>query len=237
MTLRPRQQQGTILWEPDVYGHSHLGIPLEVWRPSGDCTLLIFAAIHGEESETTLALSKALRHLAEPSPHCAVVLAANPDGLIRGTRGNARGVELNRNFPSSDWRPDPVAHRMTLDDPRDVVLSPGSEPGSEPETRALIALVQELQPEAVVALHAPLACIDAAKQGPLAHWLADRTGLPLVPDVGYATPGSFGSWGADQGLQVVTYEFPLGSVDAFTREQVPVLVELLTRPDLLALPA
>jgi protein MpaA len=231
MTLRPRQQQGTILWDPDTYGRSHLGLPLEVWRPEGACQLLLFAAIHGEEAETTGALSRALRHLPAPSPHCAVVLAANPDGLIRGTRGNARGVELNRNFPTSDWKPDRVAHRATLDDPRDVLLSPGATPGSEPETQALIGLVTELEPDAVIALHAPLACIDDRNQSPLGHWLAKQTGMPLVTDVGYPTPGSFGTWGAERGVAVITYELPLASPDALAREHVPVLVELLASAD------
>jgi len=231
MKLRPRQEQGTILWEPDIFGRSHLGLPLEVWRPANDCRLLIFAAIHGEEPETTFALSRALRRLYEPSPHCAVVLAANPDGLIRGTRGNARGVELNRNFPASDWQPNPVPHRSTLEDPRDVMLSPGPHPGSEPETQALLGLIDELEPETVIALHAPLACIDDPKSSPLGQWLAERTGLPLVEDVGYPTPGSFGSWGADRGLTVITYEFPLANTDELVRQHVPVLVELLTRSD------
>ncbi|MFC1639778.1 murein tripeptide amidase MpaA [Gemmatimonadota bacterium] len=228
MKLRPRQDIGTIPWEPSSYGRSNLGIPLEVWRPSGVCRLLIQAGIHGEEAETTVALSRALRLLTEPSQHCAVVLAANPDGLIRGTRGNARGVDLNRNFPTLDWQPGLVEHRSTLDDPRDVKLSPGSGPGSEPETRALVDLVDELKPETAIALHAPLACIDDAKQGPLARWLAERTGMPLVADVGYPTPGSFGTWGGEHGVGVVTYEFPLSTTDALVREHVPVLVELLT---------
>ena len=227
MKLRPRQQIGTIPLDPESYGRSHLGNELEVWRPGGACRLLVFAGIHGQEPETTFALSRALRQLSEPSAHCAVVLAANPDGLIRGTRGNARGVDLNRNFPTQDWQPDPVAHRSTLDDPRDVLLSPGSAPASEPETRALIELIGDLEPESVVALHAPLACIDDAKQRPLAHWLARQTGLRLVGDVGYPTPGSFGTWGAEQGIGVVTYEFPLTTTDAIVREQVPVLVDLL----------
>jgi len=229
MSLRPRQEIGTIPWDPDIYGRSSLGVPLEVWRPSGSCKLLMFAAIHGEEAETTFALSRALRLLTDPSPHCAVVLAANPDGLIRGTRGNARGVELNRNFPTADWQPDPVPHRSTLDDPRDVLLSPGASPGSEPETLALIGLIHELKPEAVVALHAPLACIDDPNESPLGKWLAESTGLPLVKDVGYPTPGSFGTWGAENGVAVVTYEFPLTTTDALVREDVPVLVDLLTR--------
>jgi protein MpaA len=230
MNLRSRPEWGTLAVEPDTYGRSHLGLPLEVWRPGGDCTLLLFAGIHGEEPETTFALSRALRQLSEPSPHCAAVLAANPDGLMRGTRGNARGVDLNRNFPTVDWRPDPVPYRSTLDDPRDVVLSPGQGPGSEAETEALIRLIEELQPSAVIALHAPLACIDEASDSPLGQWLAERTGLPRVSGVGYPTPGSFGSWGAEQGIAVVTYEFPLTSTDALVREHVPVLVELLTQP-------
>jgi protein MpaA len=189
----------------------------------------MFAGIHGEEAETTFALSRALRRLAEPSAHCAVVLAANPDGLIRGTRGNARGVELNRNFPTSDWQPKPVAHRSTLDEPRDVLLSPGESPGSEPETQALVRLIGELDPDAVIALHAPLACIDDANASQLGEWLAHRTGLPFVQDIGYPTPGSFGTWGREHGVPVITYEFPMTTTDAIVREQVPILVELLTR--------
>lgn len=192
----------------------------------------MFAAIHGEEPETTYALSRALRQLAAPSPHSAVVLAANPDGLIRGTRGNARGVDLNRNFPSRDWQPNPVTHRSTLEDPSDVLLSPGERPGSEPETQQLMALIAELQPAAVIALHAPLACIDDANGSLLGQRLAQRTGMPLVRDVGYPTPGSFGSWGMDQGVPVVTYEFPLAATEVLMRDHVPVLVDLLTRKDL-----
>jgi protein MpaA len=229
LTLRPRQDRGTLASVPDVYGRSHLGAPLEVWRPSGPCELLVFAAIHGEEGETTSALSRALRALGEPSPHCAVVLAVNPDGLSRGTRCNARGVELNRNFPTSDWRPDAVMHRSTLDAPRDVALSPGDGPGSEPETQGLIQLIQALEPNAVVALHAPLACIDDPNDSALGRWLAERTEFPLVLDVGYPTPGSFGTWGAEQGLPVVTYEFGQTTPDGAAAEHVPVLVDLLSQ--------
>jgi protein MpaA len=157
------------------------------------------------------------------------VLAANPDGLLRGTRGNARGVDLNRNFPACNWRPDPVTHRSTLEDASDIVLSPGAEPASESETRALIALIEELKPEQVIALHAPLGLIDDAAESPLGKRLAARTGMPLVRDVGYPTPGSFGSWGADRELPVITYEFPLAATEVLMRDHVPVLVELLTQ--------
>ncbi len=228
MTLRPRPDWGTFLSQPTQYGRSHLGLPLEAWRPNVKCRLLLFAGMHGEEPECVYALSRALRLLTVPPADCAVVLAANPDGLVRGTRANARGVDLNRNFPARNWRPDPVTHRSTNEDASDILLSPGSEPGSEPETKALIALIEELKPAQVVALHAPLACIDDAAASPLARRLAERTGMPLVPDVGYPTPGSFGSWGADRALPVITYEFPLAATEVLMREHVPVLVELLT---------
>jgi protein MpaA len=208
-----------------------LGLPLEVWRPRAECRLLIFAAIHGEEPETTYALSRALRQLEDPPEHCAVVLAANPDGVTRGTRGNARGVDLNRNFPSTDWRPGTVTHRSTIEDTSDILLSTGEAPASEPEARALLSLIRELEPRAVVALHAPLACIDDANDSPLGRRLAQRTGMPLVRDVGYPTPGSFGSWGSDNGVPVVTYEFPLAATEVLMRDHVPVLVELLVQPE------
>jgi murein peptide amidase A len=227
MKLRRRQDTGDIALTPEPYGRSVLGLPLEVWRPAGRCRLLIHAGIHGEEAATTIALSRALRLLAEPSPHCGVVLAANPDGLTRGTRGNARGVDLNRNFPTRDWQPGPVPYRSTLQDERDVALSPGSEPASEPETAALIRLIDELRPEAVVALHAPLACIDDDDESPLGRWIAGQTGLPLVNGVGYPTPGSFGAWGGERGIGVVTYEFELTDMESLNRKHVPVLVELL----------
>lgn len=227
MTLRPRSAWGTIQWAPTTYGSSVLGLPLEVWRPTRRCELLVFAAIHGEEPETTYALSRALRQLAEPPERAAVVLAANPDGLIRGTRCNARGVDLNRNFPSSNWQSTPVTCRSTIEDPSDVVLSTGTHAGSEPEVQALLALIAELRPEAVVALHAPLACIDDANGSALGRRLAHRTGMPFVTDVGYPTPGSFGSWGGENGVPVITYEFPLAATEDLMREHVPVLVELL----------
>jgi predicted nicotinamide N-methyase len=81
--------------------------------------------------------TRALRQLATPPEHVAVVLAANPDGLLRGTRANANGVDLNRNFPASNWRAGTVTSRATIDAPSDVVLSTGTAPASEPETQAL----------------------------------------------------------------------------------------------------
>ena len=77
-------------------------------------------------------------------------------------------------------------------------------------------------------MHAALACIDDPEESALGRWIADRTGLPLVADVGYATPGSFGTWAGEQGLTVITYELePASSYDLKDRHS-PVLIDLMT---------
>jgi len=232
MAQRPRSQRGTVALQPTVYGKSLLGAPLEVFRPSGECRVLVFAGIHGDEPESTTTLSWALRQLAEPPPNCAVVLAANPDGLSRGTRANAAGVDLNRNWPARNWSRDTVCHRVFSEDPRDIELSTGERAASEPETQALLGLVEELSPETIVAVHAPLACVEDPDGTPLGRWLAERSDLPLVDTVGYETPGSFGSWAPEHGHHVITYELPVGSLEHHLRSLSPVFLELLQRADL-----
>lgn len=225
--MRAYQHRGYIYHPTTVYGQSVQGTDLEVYLPSRQPKLLVFAGIHGEEPETTVLLSRALRCLEEPSAHCAVILAANPDGLIRGTRGNANGVDLNRNFPAQNWQEADVYHRWEASRPQEVALSSGREAASEPETQALIKLIADLQPNHVISMHGPLACIDDPLASPLGHWMAEQTDLPLVPDVGDPTPGSFGSWCAEEDVPVITYELPADSVWSMQDKHLGVLRSLL----------
>ncbi len=226
--LRPRSERGVPAFAPVGYGHSAHGRPLEAWLPERDTNTLVVAGIHGEEPETTVALSSALRCLTATALRSAVVLGANPDGLVRGTRANARGVDLNRNFPSSDWSERCPAHKWTRDDPQDVTLSPGACPRSESETQALMDLIGQLKPRVVVALHAPLACVlDPTLSAP-ARWLSERTGLVLRQEVTSPTPGTLDTWVREAtGADAVTLELPVISKDAALVEYLNVLVELL----------
>src|SRR5262252_7163371 len=100
--LVARRGRGVLRHDGQTYGTSVDGIPLTVYR-SESADILVLASIHGDEPETTVVVSEAVRCLPRGDLQAAVILCANPDGLLRGTRGNARGVDLNRNFPTSNW--------------------------------------------------------------------------------------------------------------------------------------
>ncbi|MES1206725.1 MAG: M14 family zinc carboxypeptidase, partial [Pseudomonadota bacterium] len=135
-----------------------------------------------------------------------LVPAANPDGLWAGRKNSARDVDLNRNFPARSFRAD---HQPGY--------FPGPAPLSEPETQAVAALIGREPVRGAVAVHAPFACVNY--DGPAAAWAAAVSracGWPARGDIGYPTPGSFGSWlGLDQGLPVLTLELPPGPLDGF----------------------
>ena len=161
-------------------------------------TILVFAAIHGNESLTE-PLARRLVEELDARPELArgkrvvVIYAANPDGFRNRTRGNARGVDLNRNFPASNWKERGERH--------------GEEAASEPETRVLMEVVERFRPARILSIHAPLHCVDwdGPAQG-LARAMGKECGYP-VKKVGYPTPGSFGSWaGVDRGIPVITFE-------------------------------
>jgi len=208
------------------YGNALSGAPLH-WIPprGGGCRVILVAAIHGEEPDTTVCLSRSLRSLEpdEIAPDVGAILCANPDGLQRGTRGNARGIDLNRNFPAKNWSAGPSSCRWHVGDSEELAIGTGSHPASEPETQGLIRLIETEQPSLVIALHGPLGCVDDPTPTAAGRWIASETGLPLVRDIGYPTPGSLGSWAGERGLPVVTWEFPAEGIESLSRTQVPAL--------------
>jgi len=180
--------------EPTVAGHSREGRPIEVRvLGDGERTVLILATIHGNEAAGTPLLLRLAEHLAArprmiDGRRVVLVPVANPDGYANGTRRNAAGVDVNRNFQTINSR--------------------SRTPLSEPESRAIAALLEGYRPAVVVSIHQPLHCIDY--DGPaadLARSLAAAGDLP-VRKLG-ARPGSLGSFvGLELRLPIVTVELP-----------------------------
>lgn len=142
-----------------------------------------------------------MAELTPPLPREAwIVPVVNPDGLAAGTKNNARDVDLNRNFAARNWVKEHA--------PR---YCPGDAPESEPEARLLCELIARTGATRLVALHSPFRTVNY--DGParvLAEKMGALNGYGASGDIGYPTPGSFGSrYGVDLGLEVITLEIPV----------------------------
>lgn len=92
-------------------GTSVLGNPIEAihFTPPGYAKprppALLFGAIHGDEAVTQLMLERLADELVErpPGRDTWLIPCVNPDGVMAGTRDNANGVDLNRNFACASW--------------------------------------------------------------------------------------------------------------------------------------
>ncbi|MCL2282123.1 MAG: murein tripeptide amidase MpaA [Fibromonadales bacterium] len=199
---------GTLPFPLAQFGKTALGAPLLYAPCAAKCKLLAIAGIHGEEAETTFLLSRILRYLKKILPSTAFILCANPDGVALGTRGNANGVDLNRNFPTENWNPKSTFSKPSLESKRITKLSPGKTPASEPETKALLKLIRKLKPAEILSIHSPLGCVDAPTLSPLAKFLAEISETPYKKDIGYPTPGSLGNWCKEHSIHCVTWELP-----------------------------
>ena len=194
----------------DELGKSTEGRPIRGRRFGGPGpALLVFGGIHGDEPASVEALIELAARLAAGSLADVPVWllpAVNPDGVGRGRKNSAHDVDLNRNFPARSF--------VTEHAPG---YFPGPAPLSEPETRVIADLVAREPIAAVVAVHAPFACVNY--DGPAAPWaraVAAACGWPPRADIGYPTPGSLGAWlGIDRGLPVLTLELPAGPLAGF----------------------
>jgi murein endopeptidase len=127
---------------------------------------LVVGCIHGNECAGTAVT----RILARSSPPVDlwVVSNLNPDGFALGRRQNARGVDLNRNFPS-EWRAGGRRWDAEYAGPR---------PLSEPETRAAARLIRRLRPSVTIWFHQPQALVRAWGQSrPAARQYARLAGM------------------------------------------------------------
>lgn len=169
---------------------------------SGKKTVLVLGGIHGNERATAVlarAFANSLEYDALSGDLTVIVVSeVNPDGLAAGTRVNANGVDINRNFPARSWRP---AYR-------DRKHFPGTQPATEPETRAIMQLLERYPPSLIVAFHAALGCVNW--DGPaaeIAKVMAAATGYTLCPYLGYETPGSLGQYaGGDRNIPAIAVE-------------------------------
>ena len=125
-----------------VVGHSVQHRPITLVHVAGTGPrILVVGCIHGNEP-AGIAIVSALER-THPKADLWLVPVLNPDGLAAGTRQNAHGVDLNRNFPSL-WQ--------HFGHPGSTYYS-GPRPFSEPETRAARDLIRRIHPRYTIWYH------------------------------------------------------------------------------------
>jgi protein MpaA len=127
-------------------GLSTRGLPIRAFTlGSGRPRILVVGCIHGNECAGSVVATRLLHARPPRRGSITVVQDLNPDGHAAKRRGNARGVDLNRNFPGT-WARIPTS---------------GAAPGSEVETRLAMQLVRRLRPDVTIWFHQPQGLVRA----------------------------------------------------------------------------
>jgi D-alanyl-D-alanine carboxypeptidase len=136
-------------------GYSADKKPIEIYQfGRGNEVVFLIAGIHGNEPNTVKTAREIIDRLKQSSTPLPankslwIIPNLNPDGYDRGRRLNNNSVDLNRNFPTRDWKP-----YFYLFSNR---ISAGARPLSEPETSAIHLFFQSLDPSirmVVLSLH------------------------------------------------------------------------------------
>lgn len=142
--------------------------------------VLVIGCVHGNESAGMRVARRLIARTPLRDAALWVVPSLNPDGVAAGTRGNAHGVDLNRNFPFG-WQS------------LEGLEYSGTHALSEPESRAAQRLILRIEPDLTIWFHQPLDLVDrSGGDAAIERRFARLIGLPLVQLSRY--PGSASSW-------------------------------------------
>ncbi len=211
-----------------VLGYSQEGRAIEGYVFGfGDDVIFLHGSIHGNEPETADLLDRLAKKL-EMNPELiatttklVIIPITNPDGYYgREDKLNANGVNLNLNFPTSDWQQyGPVG---TYAGPR---------PFSEAESRVIRKIVEQYEPKMMIAFHSQGKLVspeDNEASIALAKWYAGRTGYRYFADWDY--PGTATKWFVETtGKPAITVELSGNSRDNWNINK-NALLELVSKP-------
>jgi Penicillin-insensitive murein endopeptidase/Zinc carboxypeptidase len=120
-----------------LVGKSTRGLPIRAFTlGSGRPRILVVGSVHGNEPAGTVVATRLLHVRAPGRGSLWVVQDLNPDGHAAKRRTNARGVDLNRNFPPAS--------------------------ASEQETRVAMRLIRRLRPDVTIWFHQPQGLVRAS---------------------------------------------------------------------------
>ncbi|MGH8894179.1 MAG: DUF2817 domain-containing protein [Actinomycetes bacterium] len=162
-----------VLEERVVVGTSVQGreiVAVHRWRPGEGHTMLVIGNMHGDERAGMRVVRELAARRLPAGVDLWLIRTVNPDGTVADRRTNARGVDLNRNFPRWWVRAGAGTSRWS-----------GPRAGSEPETTALMRFARTVQSRTTVVFHQPLFGVDSyrAKSMTLVRRLSRELDLPV----------------------------------------------------------
>ncbi len=151
---------GRIIDAGETVGHKRLAA-LSLGNP--DRTVLLLGAVHAGEAGAELCLTVA-ENILRTRPELldrvglTVLPSVNADERERVVEGhpaylrqNRNRIDINRNF-DAHWETVGTSYGVSTDDPRASTYR-GPYPTSEPETRAVVRLLEETCPEVAISYH------------------------------------------------------------------------------------
>ena len=188
--------------------------------------VVIIGAIQGDQPNTRDLVSSLIEDFSDGPDRIPANVAfhfvpmLNPDGLLDSTRRNANGVDLNRNWDTSDWTANP-------EQPGGVVQGAGGpRPHSEPETQSLARYIMQLKERVhdvrVVLWHTSQRITSGGQVYPgavssgldpsaldIARRYARSAGYDVKEDwAPYETTGELITWCAEEGIPAIDVVIP-----------------------------
>jgi protein MpaA len=245
---------GNVRWHAEL--HTKSGHPLIYAEfGSGQETTLLLGGVHADELTPIHLAFRFARYLNDnngllgSNAHVILAPLVNPDGFLktRPTRTNFNGIDLNRNFFTTDWY-DKARRVWQIDRKRVLAHFPGYFPNSEVETIFQIQLIDRFKPDKILSVHAPLGFLDYDGPGsgilrPLTS--TERKAKRLVKAISESSqnykvvdytfyPGSLGNYaGNERHIPTVTLELQTTQpqmVEAYWRQFQPGITEAVQYP-------
>ena len=156
--------------------------------------ILIIGVVHGDEPQGEYFINS---YLEKNNQNLKNTVYYIPRLNSNTSRKNKNGVDLNRNFPTKNW---------VLGENNDYFG--GLKSNSEPETKFLVDLLNENNFSEIITIHSPYKVVNY--DGPaenLAEIISSFLSYPISSDIGYPTPGSFGTYcGVERNIPTITIE-------------------------------
>ena len=194
---------------------------------NGSKKILLFGAMHGSEANTRTTMSKLIAELEVNSSRIPedktviVVTTFNPDGIANRSRFNANGVDLNRNFNSSNWT------QGTYFKENFYPTGGGQYPFSEPESIAIRDLVIRENPYVSISFHSAAAYVvpsNTSRSVELGILYAQLSGYKYIAPgtqgaFTYDITGTFEGWAGQNGYNAMVIELASAYNDEFSRNR------------------